>query len=205
MQTFYTGKLIVKPLRARLTRDTEVFGKMDPYVKLELGSQRYKTKTHNNAGKHPSWYDIFEMQRTNEETLHLHVYDKDVLKDDHVGSGTFSINYLFSLPSYHYSGNVPLLYKGKSAGEIYIDIVFHPGQAPMPAPGYPPAYPQPAYPQPGYPTYPPQAYPGGYPQQPYPQPGMAPGYPQPYPQQAYPQGYQQPPMTSYPTYYPRPY
>ena len=26
-----TGKLIVKPLSAKLTRDTESFGRMDPY------------------------------------------------------------------------------------------------------------------------------------------------------------------------------
>jgi len=33
-----TGKLIVKPLSAKLTRDTETFGRMDPYCIFLLGS-----------------------------------------------------------------------------------------------------------------------------------------------------------------------
>lgn len=231
MQTYLTGKLIIKPVRARLTRDTEWFGyvfanrsKMDPYVRIECGMQRYKTKTHSNAGKNPSWYDIFEMQRTNEDTIYFHVYDEDVGKDDHVGTATFSVGQLLALPSYHFTGNIPLYYKSKSSGEIYVDITFHPNQGAMPQPGYPPAYPQPGYPQPGYPQpgYPQPGYPQpgfpqpgfqqpaypsyppqGYPQQPYPQPGFAqpgmgaaPGYPQ---------GYPQPGAPMYPTYHPRPY
>lgn len=207
---------------------------MDPYVVLEFGAQKYKTKTHQNAGKTPSWNDIFEMQRINEETILFHVYDKDTGKDDLVGSGTFSVNYLTTLPSYHYAGNVPLTYKGKSAGEIYIDITFYPNQAPMAQPGYAQTYPQPGYPAPGYP---PQGYPGAhhqtYPQPGYPQTGYAqPGYPQPgYPQGGYPQGGypqatyppggapqggypapgypqaypQRPGMPGYPQYPPRPY
>jgi len=179
---------------------------MDPYVKVELGTQSYKTKTHHSGGKNPVWSDVFELLITNEETLYLRVYDKDLLKDDHVGSGTFSISQLLTLPSYHFAGNVPLMYKNKSAGEIYIDIVFYPNQPPMMQHGHPhpeysqPGYPQPGYPQPGYPQ-------PGYPQ-PYPMPGPMPDYPQPsyptHPHQGYPGGYLQPGMPAgYPQQYPQ--
>lgn len=35
-----SGTLIVKPLKAKLTRDTEFLGKMDPYCKVLLGNQQ---------------------------------------------------------------------------------------------------------------------------------------------------------------------
>ena len=188
---------------------------MDPYVIMELGKQKFKTKVHKNAGKKPSWSEVFEMQRTTEETLLLHVYDQDIGKDDHVGSGSLSINYLLSLPSYRYCGNVTLTYKNKTAGELYVDVTFYPNQpaapthhapppghrapAPAPAPGYrapAPGYhaPAPGYhaPAPGHHAPAPGFQPGphgAFPPQAYPQPGPArPGFPQQFPQP----GYQQP-------------
>lgn len=41
-----SGTLICCPTEAKLTRDTEVFGKMDPYVKVKVGHQSSKTKVH---------------------------------------------------------------------------------------------------------------------------------------------------------------
>lgn len=32
-----SGNLTIKPMTARLKKDTETFGKMDPYVVLKLG------------------------------------------------------------------------------------------------------------------------------------------------------------------------
>lgn len=34
-----SGTLLIKPLSAKLTRDTETFGKMDPYCLIRLGGQ----------------------------------------------------------------------------------------------------------------------------------------------------------------------
>ena len=181
---------------------------MDPYVVMEFGKQRLKTKTHKNAGKKPSWHEVFEMQRTTEETLLLHVYDQDVGKDDHVGSGSISINYLMSLPSYRYCGNVTLTYKGKTAGELYIDVTFYPNQAaapahhaPAPAPGYRAPAPAPVYHAPGHAM--PRGPPGAFHPQAHPQPGPArPGFPQQFPQPGYQQPYSQP---GFPQQRPRPY
>lgn len=33
-----SGTLCIKPIKAKLTRDTEFLGKMDPYCKVKLGS-----------------------------------------------------------------------------------------------------------------------------------------------------------------------
>lgn len=45
-----SGQIIIKPLEAKLTRDTEFLGSMDPFCKIRLGGQTEKTKAHNDAG-----------------------------------------------------------------------------------------------------------------------------------------------------------
>jgi hypothetical protein len=42
--------LTIFPKKAKLTRDTELFGKMDPYCKIILGNQSLQTKEHKNGG-----------------------------------------------------------------------------------------------------------------------------------------------------------
>lgn len=53
-----TGKLRLEVIEARLTRDTEAFGKMDPYVKIQMREQLFKTKTMQEAGKTPKWNQV---------------------------------------------------------------------------------------------------------------------------------------------------
>lgn len=45
-----SGTLIVKPISAKLTHDTEFLGKMDPYCKVTLGNQCKRTREHTDAG-----------------------------------------------------------------------------------------------------------------------------------------------------------
>ena len=99
---------------------------MDPYVVLKLGSQSFRTKTHSNAGKQPSWFDVFEFQRTNEEALELSVYDDDIGKDDLVGSGIIYVSKLCVPGAKHFSDSIKLTYKDKEAGDLYVDIDFYP-------------------------------------------------------------------------------
>ena len=49
------GKIRLHLVDARLTRDTEWIGKMDPYCKIETRSQRLKTRVIDGAGKTPRW------------------------------------------------------------------------------------------------------------------------------------------------------
>ena len=50
-----SGDLKLNIHEARLTRDTETFGTMDPYVKITARMQEFKTKVRDNEGKNPSW------------------------------------------------------------------------------------------------------------------------------------------------------
>ena len=47
--------LNITVVEAKLTRDTETFGKMDPYVVITNDGQKYKTKVLDGAGKTPKW------------------------------------------------------------------------------------------------------------------------------------------------------
>ena len=52
------GKLIASPKEATLTRDTEIFAKMDPYLVLKYNGIVHKSKVHNGGGKKPRWNDV---------------------------------------------------------------------------------------------------------------------------------------------------
>ena len=114
---------------------------MDPYVKLQFGNKTFRSKTHNSAGKHPTWYDVFECQRTNEDVLYATVYDEDLTSDDLVGSGTLDIKSICNGSTHTFSNYIKIYYKGKEAGDLFLDVTFQPS-----APGYGAGYAaQPAY------------------------------------------------------------
>jgi hypothetical protein len=45
-----SGTLWVKPQTGKLTRDTDYFGKMDPYVIVRMGGNSQRTKEDHNGG-----------------------------------------------------------------------------------------------------------------------------------------------------------
>ena len=56
-----SGQLQITFSCAMLSRDTETFSQMDPYVIMEYGSQKFRTQTKDNAGKTPVWDETFEL------------------------------------------------------------------------------------------------------------------------------------------------
>ena len=132
-----SGKLQVKPLTAKLTRDTETFGKMDPYCKVWLENEIKKTKTHQDGGKYPSWNDTFTFQRNLECLLYLEVWDEDTISaDDLIGETTISLSDTFEKKKTQIWYTIS--YKGKDAGKVLISLEFIPDpvekrpQAPAP-------------------------------------------------------------------------
>ena len=174
------GALIVKPISGKLTRDTEFMGKMDPYCVVKVGNQKKRTAVHHSAGKFPCWSDTLVFDNPSEDLLTIECWDSDTASaDDLVGSITIPLHNVYS--SGKFLDWVNLLYKGKSAGQIRLEIEWcknekestqQVSQNLMQA--------MPSYIAGGLPqTMPPQ-----YPQMP-PQ-TMAPQYPQPMPQYAPP-------------------
>lgn len=50
-----TGVLRIHVIEANLTRDTELIGKMDPYVSMKTRDQEWKSTVARNMGKNPNW------------------------------------------------------------------------------------------------------------------------------------------------------
>eukprot|EP00347_Sterkiella_histriomuscorum_P008348 403345445 len=225
MQATGGGSLTIKVVEGKLTRDTETFGKMDPFVQIEYNGNKYKTRVHQGGGKTPSWNHEIQLHVGGlNDDLTLKVMDEDVTKDDFIGMT------LIKMSSLCINNGVrdwfSINYKTKSAGQVLLETRYIPSggagvgvgvgvqgmagfqqpvyqQQPMMMPGQQfgqvPPMPQYQVPQGGY-QAPPQGY---YPPQQYPPQGQyPPGYQAPqgqYPQgYQYPPGYQVPPQGQYP-------
>lgn len=89
-----SGKLTIHILEAKLTRDTETFGKMDPYVVINTRQQRIRTKTMQNAGKNPKWsneFFVIDVKYIGDD-MHLEVFDEDVVDSDLIGEATIKLS-----------------------------------------------------------------------------------------------------------------
>ena len=82
-----SGTLIFKPMEAKLTHDTDLFSKMDPYCTILLSEQKVAGKVCNGGGKHPKWADDnLVVQRNGEAVCFIELKDKDTFsKDDVIG------------------------------------------------------------------------------------------------------------------------
>ena len=80
------GELILKVIEARLERDTETFGQMDPIVELSYGDQSFKTTEKTDAGQHPVWNENFTFDiKETMKILQIKVLDVNPMRDDIVG------------------------------------------------------------------------------------------------------------------------
>jgi Ca2+-dependent lipid-binding protein len=73
-------------MNGKLIRNTEVIGKMDPYVCIEYRKKKYKTDVDEEGGKTPIWnntinIDIYSL----EDELKISCFDEDMITDDLVG------------------------------------------------------------------------------------------------------------------------
>lgn len=76
------GKMEVKIIRGILYKNTEMFGKMDPFVQLEYNKIKQKTPTIDEGGETPVWdhtftFDIITM--TEEDHIILTCWEEDFL------------------------------------------------------------------------------------------------------------------------------
>ncbi|KAB5520740.1 hypothetical protein DKX38_025059 [Salix brachista] len=192
-------------------KDTEWISRQDPYVCVEYGGNKFRTRTCTDGGKNPTFQEKFVftlIEGLREMTVA--VWNSNTLTyDDFIGSGKIHLHKVLSqgfddatwslqTNTGRYAGEVRLIMhyananraatgNASSAPPYYSQPpTAYPGSFPYPS--YPPssAYPPSAYPPPPPATYPPAPYAAPsayYPPQPYPPPPQASAYypPQPYP------------------------
>ena len=81
--------MIVKIISAKLSYDSEIIRKMDPYCSIVLNAeQSFKTKTDEDAGKDPVWGESFTfeidmaMLKDQGQNLGISIYDKERYFED---------------------------------------------------------------------------------------------------------------------------
>ena len=70
------GRLEVNVLDGTRLKDTQTFGKQDPYCVLRVGEQRDRTKTCADGGTRPRWNERFRFSLAGHESaLDLEVWN----------------------------------------------------------------------------------------------------------------------------------
>ncbi|XP_027368493.1 elicitor-responsive protein 1-like [Abrus precatorius] len=96
------GFMEVQLVKAKGLRNTDIFGKMDPYVLIQYKGQERKSSVANGQGKNPVWNEkfIFRVEYPgsgDRNKLILKIMDKDSFSaDDFVGQATIYVGDLLA-------------------------------------------------------------------------------------------------------------
>ncbi len=82
----------LRVVEARFTHDTD-YGKMDPYVVIQVREQEFKTQVLKKAGKQPKWNaDCFDIDvKYFGDDMTVRVMDNDIGADDLVGESKIKL------------------------------------------------------------------------------------------------------------------
>lgn len=87
-----SGTLVVRPLFGAFSSDGDLLGKSDPYIVVQVGSQRQQTSVCRDGSKNPRWNDTLQFQVNNDQGLTFMVMDKDTFsRDDQLAQGQISL------------------------------------------------------------------------------------------------------------------
>lgn len=117
------GLLTITCVEGKLTRDTEVMGKMSPYCTFVFNGKKLKTKTHNYGGKKPVWGDKFQLEvESHTEELFMRVWDQDLTTSDAVGFCKIKLSSL--MINNGVDDWFTITYDNKPSGEIHLTSEF---------------------------------------------------------------------------------
>mmetsp|Transcript_20507 Transcript_20507/g.18646 ORF Transcript_20507/g.18646 Transcript_20507/m.18646 type:complete len:684 (+) Transcript_20507:148-2199(+) len=119
------GKLTIKCLRGiELKAGQGMFGKADPYVILQIGSQEFKTQPNPSGGKNPVWNEEFVFDIANERDLDIEVMDKQTVGSDKF-MGKTKISIMEWIANGRFEGDIDLEDKAnKPVGKLTIAVKF---------------------------------------------------------------------------------
>ena len=119
------GILTIQIKEGKLTHDTEVLGKMSPYITLVFNGKKLKTKIHDRGGKTPKWGDKFQLEvESHTEEIFMRVWDQDLTTSDAVGFTKIKLSSL--MINKGTEDWFTITYDNKPAGEILLQSWFEP-------------------------------------------------------------------------------
>jgi len=127
------GTLIIRLIKAELTRNRELFGKMDPFARFVHGSMTIESKVIKGGGMKPEWREDLEFRvKGFDEEISVEILDKESMtKDDSIGKAILRVDDLIAMAQradstqdfeIQYKG--PLGLKTKCAGKVFISSKF---------------------------------------------------------------------------------
>ncbi|KAG1150245.1 hypothetical protein G6F37_004403 [Rhizopus arrhizus] len=118
------GELAIVAYKARDLPNREIVGKQDPFVTFRLHDNIRKTKTDYRGGQHPIWDDQVNMPvPEKKKTMIVQIYDEDSKREDLISEGEVDLTKV--LEEGEHDDWFPLQYKGRKAGEIYLEMTFY--------------------------------------------------------------------------------
>ena len=115
--------ITVEPHSALLTRSTEWFGKMTPYVFLKVGANEWKTSIAAKMGTEPTWNDKWEVTVNGDMMLEVRVMDKErFTSDDLIGSDLIPLAEVYQYGAI--TRDFFIFFEGKHAGHVNLTISF---------------------------------------------------------------------------------
>jgi len=87
-----SGRLFLEVIGGRNLKNMELFGKQDPYMKLNFKAYKVRTKTHHSGGRTPVWNQTFSFELDGKDPdIIIECYDEDPGKDDFIGGAAVNI------------------------------------------------------------------------------------------------------------------
>jgi len=122
-----SGVILVKPLEAKILEEHEK--PLESFCIITLNNSKVKGNHSKNTGKYPIWEDAITIRPGNETSCLLELLYKDSEAPESI-VGQTSID----LKEVEEHGKLSKWYglsnQGKSTGEVFLEIVFSPGEFP---------------------------------------------------------------------------
>ena len=120
------GRLEVNVLDAIRLKDTQTFGKQDPYVKIFCGAHRERTKTHTDGGTKPRWNERFLLALRGDETeLEAEVWNENqIVSDNLISRCTIPLSEVFEKGVQDVQARVMDKKGNATAGELVMVLRF---------------------------------------------------------------------------------
>jgi Ca2+-dependent lipid-binding protein len=110
-------------MTAKLVRDVETFGTMDPYCVIKLGQQALCSSISINSGKFPTWKDQFNFIVGFEEFLDLAIWDRRTVKgDEEIGSTRIPLADIINIKNFE--GWFNISHGGADAGAVQLKVTY---------------------------------------------------------------------------------
>jgi len=104
---------------------------MDPFCYLYLGKQTQKTSPHYGGGIRPTWKETLKFKIDNITKLGIEIWAKALIGSDTlIGQGMIDLRKL-NLANHTIQEYVDILFEGKPAGRVLLEMQFIPRQHPQ--------------------------------------------------------------------------